>query len=219
MRPGSFVVRILIVLGVAAGVTIGISRVTSRSVVSYSATANLSVPRPEPLQRKDPEGIIDGARNPEKIPDRVAYTLLLRFLSNRKTEIEKNTARTYLRMIFGCELCPESSSTKQQRRASKENAEKLLALAEEFETQITPLDNDARVTRGVGLLNLNEGAKTKLKKLQAKKEDLVTQLMRTFPNRLGSEGAKKLHDFVTQSFKRKVKIHADKQAVTSAILN
>src|SRR5207244_821799 len=48
--------------------------------------------------RQRPE-IIDGAANPELIPDRVAYSLLFRLIANRKTAEEKSHIRAYIRQI------------------------------------------------------------------------------------------------------------------------
>jgi hypothetical protein len=203
----SLVVRIFVFLAVVAVLAIAISRVTSRSAVSYSAAATVSIPRLESIQRQDPPEIIDGARNPEKIPDRLAYTLLFRFLSNRKTEIEKNTARTYLRMIFGCDVCPDSTGTKQQRVAAHANITKFLKIAEEFESQIQTLDRDARETRGPGQQFLNDTARGKLKKLDADKGELVKRTMAVIKSRLGPEGSQRLHDYLLGPFKRRIKIH------------
>src|SRR6267142_1177356 len=130
MRSRLFVVLLTIVVSVV-GITIVISRGTKGS--SAESLTNPALPRiPAKPREQDPENIIDGAQNPEKISDRLAYTLLFRFLAGRTTEAQKNSARSYLRMVFGCDTCPDKSMTKEQRAAAHANIEKLLAVAEDF---------------------------------------------------------------------------------------
>src|SRR6266576_270993 len=144
MKPRLFVALIITILVAATALTSVISWVTNGSVaLSHSDASGVTVRHPEPSRPQDPVEVINGARTPERIPDRVAYTLLFRFLSNRRTNAEKNRARSYLRMIFGCDVCPESSITKEERAASLANIEKLLAVVKEFESQIQPFDTEA----------------------------------------------------------------------------
>ncbi|MFN2454315.1 MAG: hypothetical protein ABR577_08855, partial [Pyrinomonadaceae bacterium] len=58
--------------------------------------ASASVVKP-PSSKVDKPGTIDGAKNPEMIPDTLAYTLLFDLLSNRHTEVEKGRAKAYIR--------------------------------------------------------------------------------------------------------------------------
>jgi len=208
MRARLFLVLVITVLVAATGLTTVISRGTKRSS-THIGTSNVPAP-PAKSSAQDPEEVIDGDKSPDKIPDKVAYTLLLRFLGDRKTEAEKSSARSYLRMIFGCDNCPGTSMTKEQRAAAQANIEKLLAIAQNFESQIFPVDNEARKIREMGIPNLDQLAKTRLRKLQAKKEEVVKQIMADLPARLGPEGAGKLHGFITEQFKRRVKLHLSK---------
>jgi hypothetical protein len=213
MRSRLFLGLIIVTLVTATALTSVVSRITNGSAVTHSVVLNPPASRPDAGQKQDPDEIVDGAKNPEKIPDRLAYTLLLRFLANRKTALEKNAARSYLRLIFGCSTCPGASSTKAERMASEANIEKFLAIARDFEAQVQPLDDEARQTRGTGPQYLSETSRAKLKQLQANKEEMVSRLIATFHSRLGQEAAGKLHEFVTQKFKRKVKINLATQKI------
>src|SRR2546425_12436657 len=44
-------------------------------------------------------GTIDGSVNPEMIPDRIAYLLLFRFVSNRQEGTDKQRIRAYVRQM------------------------------------------------------------------------------------------------------------------------
>ena len=205
MRPRLFVVLLTIVVS-----AVGISAVISRGTKGSSAKSPTSRALPRILAKpteQDPENIIDGAQSPEKIPDRLAYTLLLRFLSGRTTEAQKNSARSYLRMVFGCDTCPDKSMTKEERAAAHTNIEKLLAVAEDFDAQNRPTDDQAKkITERTGL-NRDSSVRTQLRSLQMKKESLVARIMASLADRLGPDGAGKLHRFITEQFKRRVKIH------------
>jgi hypothetical protein len=209
MRSRSFVVFLVTAVVAATGLTTAISRGTRESIAkdnrpvgTSNVAASLTV-----SSAQDPEEVIDGEKAPDKIPDKVAYTLLLRFLANRKTEAEKNSARSYLRMIFGCDTCPDKSMTKEQRVAAHANIEKLLAAAEDFDVQNRPFDDQAKKIRERAGSNRDLSVRTQLKNLQTKKEALVTQIMSSLPDRLGADGAERLHRFITEQFKRRVKIH------------
>lgn len=44
----------------------------------------------------NPPGTIDGAVNPELIPDAIAYSMLFRLISDRQTEAERKSIQSYL---------------------------------------------------------------------------------------------------------------------------
>lgn len=77
---------LLIVITVAGSNMLGKSniRATNAAVISTDT---------KPLD--DPPGTINGAINPELVPDRIAYTLLFRLISNRQTDEEKGRIRAY----------------------------------------------------------------------------------------------------------------------------
>src|SRR5215216_5276565 len=99
-------------------ITTASSNTSKNPVVSKAPTV---MPLPQ-----DPTGTIDGATQPDMIPDRVAYSLLFRFLSGRNTEDEKNRARAYVRMIFGCKDCRTQKETPEQKAAAQAEVEAFL---------------------------------------------------------------------------------------------
>jgi hypothetical protein len=49
------------------------------------------------VQQESPN-MVDGSKNPELIPDRIAYALLLRLIANRRTEQDKGARRLVARL-------------------------------------------------------------------------------------------------------------------------
>lgn len=136
------------------------------TVVVQSAKNNGSTPHKIPdnsvpkaqLQGSvaDMPGTIDGAKNPELIPDHVAYSPLFKFLCGRKSETEKNFARTY---IAHMDLA---------------NPERLLAVADEYERKVGALDRQAKQTKKV--YGSSQNAKAQLRALQSKRWQLSLRL-------------------------------------------
>jgi hypothetical protein len=216
MRSKLFMV--LLLLAVAVGGT-GIVTVKSRGIREAPAGVAALAPQPvaQPVaQQPDPDGVIDGAKNPEKVSDQVAYSLFLRFLSGRKTEEEKNRARAYLKMVFGCHTCRDEAMTAEERQAAQAGIEKLLAAAEEYERRVGPLDEEAKKVKERGGPSLDSSAKVQLKDLKRKKEALVNQLIASLPARLGASGAGRLNRFMRDHFKRRVKINPARDANQAA---
>lgn len=132
----------------------------------------------------DSPGTIDGAKNPELIPDHVAYSLLFRFLAGRRTETEKNFGRSYIsHMRLG-------------------NAERLFAVADEYQRRVGALDQQAKEIRKTYGLN----AKAQLRALQAQKVATVTEICDSLASQLGPKAAEKVRAHVNERIKRKVKI-------------
>jgi len=95
----------------------------------------------------DQSGAVDGASNPELIPDHVAYLLLFRFVAGRNTDAERNRIRDYLRFAgLGCQTCNAQASS-----TSTDDAEidSLIAAAEEAEETVTILRNAATRVRRI----------------------------------------------------------------------
>jgi hypothetical protein len=74
------------------------------AVSTSKATIDASNDHPTTVQQQ-PEIIIDGQLNPEKIPDHEAYSILFRLIARRETEAEKQRIRFYLRQALGCNDC------------------------------------------------------------------------------------------------------------------
>lgn len=205
--------KLLAVLLVAACVAAaGVSTANSTSVSENKAAPAESAPKVRAALPQDPEGTIDGAKNPEKISDRAAYSLLFRFLSGRKTEAEKNRARAYVRMVLrgaGC-VAPGASE--------EAHIDSILAAAEDFNRRVSVMDRQAKEVKG-NRFDRSPEKLSKLKGLQKQKDALVMEVVATLPGRLGPEVAEKLRGHMNSVFKRKMKIKPSKQqgAPTGAV--
>src|SRR5260370_28234849 len=60
----------------------------------YPSTADA---RPVPTNLPEQQGTIDGAVNPELIPDDVAYSLFLNFLAAHQSPDQKNSMKAYFK--------------------------------------------------------------------------------------------------------------------------
>jgi acetylornithine deacetylase/succinyl-diaminopimelate desuccinylase-like protein len=197
-------VLIITLIATSLAITTASSK-TSKNPVAAKAptapTASTTTPLPQ-----DPTGTIDGATQPDRIPDRVAYSLLFRFLSGRNTEDEKNRARAYVRMIFGCRDCGSQKETPEQKAAAQVEVEALFSIASDFEKHVGALDRQAREIKGQSGAKLDKESRIKLGQLKAQKDTFVDSLMASLPNRLGASGVAKLRRFIKEEFKQKVKI-------------
>lgn len=172
---------------------------TSKNPVVSKAPATTPLPQ-------DPTGTIDGATQPDMVPDRVAYSLLFRFLSGRNTEDEKNRARAYVRMIFGCKDCRTEKETPEQKAAAQAEVEAFLSIAADFEKHVSALDRQARETKGPVGAKPDVEARKKLGQLKKQKDSFVDGLVASLPSRLGASAVAKLRRYMKEEFKQKVKI-------------
>jgi len=201
-------VKLLAVLLLAATLTtIGISSTTSMRAHETTkempaATAAAVSNAPTNPVGQIPEQLIDGSKNPEKVPDRVAYSLLFRFLSGRKTDEEKKRARSYLKMVFSCSDCKDSAVL--ENNEAQINA--VMAAAAEFEKRVEVLDLQAKVLKDRAGAQTGKEDKIKLSKLQKQKESLVDEISASLPGRLGEKGTQKMRQFVKEHMKSKIKI-------------
>lgn len=171
------------------------ARNSPQPIANSKAFLNLSSPRSA--------AVVDGASNPELIPDQVAYTLLFRLLSDRHTAEEKNAARSYLKMTFGCGDCNEE----QQRRADRQiNA--FLVVVKQFEQRVGNLDRQAQELQDLNGPNPSRDVLAQLNELESQKEAIVSQLIDSLPNHLDEDGMTKLHRHLNGRVKPKVKMTA-----------
>lgn len=203
---------LLLVVTTVGGLGFATATTSSKSA-AVSAKAPAGAPPAPAQETPDEPGTIDGAKNPEQVSDQVAYSLLFRFLSNRKTEEEKQRARAYLRMVFGCKDCGTARETPEQRAETEEQVNAFLALAAEFEKRVGVLDQQAKAAKEARKVNpTSAAAKTQLLGLQKKKEALVNELVGSMSDRLGGKAADKVRRFLGEEFKQKVKIRPARKA-------
>lgn len=205
----------------AFGVAAAMSKADeSRAGKGAAGAAGPVQPAPPPPQQGGPDAsTVDGSKTPELIPDHVAYSLLFRFLSERKSADEKERGRAYLKAMFGCSHCGDHKERPES--LSNDQMEALLAAAQEFGRQVSELDKRALRIRyqippeqgDVDLSGLrgqqpplpDAAAKAELARLQKEKEALTVRMAASLPARLGKDGAGKVQQFVRDVFKRKIK--------------
>jgi hypothetical protein len=144
--------------------------------------------------KKGQQSVIDGADNPENIPDRVAYSLFLRMISGYKNETEKRYVEAYI---------------EQMGIANKADAQALLAVAMEFKRRADDIEAEAKKARQ----RLNESAtgreaaQATLRQLRLKRDSITDDIMSNLPRRLSQDGEAKVRRFINEQVKRKVRMH------------
>jgi len=85
-------------------------------------------------------------------------------------------------------------------------ADKLIEAANEFNTRVGSLDQQANEIKNRTWPNPDAATMARLTELHGKKEALVTEIVSSLPARLGEQTAGKLRQHVTDHLKRKMKI-------------
>ncbi|MFN2454088.1 MAG: hypothetical protein ABR577_07685 [Pyrinomonadaceae bacterium] len=186
-----FSILLLVALALSAlGIVLAMSRnAASKNTVITPESANSAHP--------DPPGTIDGAKNPEMIPDTLAYTLLFDLLSNRHTEVEKGRAKAYIR----------------QAGIEGADVDALLTAAEEFRQRAGALDAQAaslNIRSHTEHPALSQNDVAQLKQLEKQRESLAEEVIASLPRRLSADGMGKLRQHVNERVKRKTKIFPDR---------
>lgn len=128
---------------------------------------------------------VDGAANPEKIPDEVAYSVFFRMISGRQTEAERRHIMSYLRQI-GLEDADSNA---------------LIIAAEEYRQLAGVLDNQA------SQITLHQPPdKKRLKRLVKQKEAMVKDVVGSLRYRLSKDGLEKVRQNVDGRVKRNTTI-------------
>lgn len=182
---------LLILIGifaVAAALAVGGSG-TGKSKSSKSI-AKTKTPQGRVVQ-PDPPGTIDGAVNPELIPDHAAYTVVFRSLALREdTDFERRRATSWA----------------QGAGLDEERADALLTAANEFQQRVSALDQQVREIKDRTWPKPSAEVMAQLTDLQRQKEEIVGEIVASLPVRLGEEGAEKLRQRVNNHVKQKMKI-------------
>lgn len=157
---------------------------------------------------QEPRGTIDGARNPELIPDHVAYLLMFRFIAGGQTAGTRERIEPYIRQIgLGdqeCSSCPRRRNF--EDRDADINA--LLAAADEFQQRVGALDNQVIEIKRRNWPNPSPEVMAQLTRLQRQKEAIVMEIMASLPGRLSAEGMDRLRVHINERVKRRIKMNA-----------
>jgi hypothetical protein len=162
---------------------------SSATQTATPATQQPAVPPP------DPPGTIDGAKNPEVIPDEVAYRMIVLAVAEpaNATDFAKQRARGKLNPIG----------------LSEDDTTAFLGLLAEYQTKANALDK--QVAEVYVRAPIPDTASTDYKQLLAlgkQKNQLVMNAVSAIPARLSEEGLEKLRLYLPQA-KKGMKIIPD----------
>jgi len=175
----SLLVMVIVAIALVAGTSMNITG-TSKNRVNAAA-------------RKQPADTIDGAKNPEKIPDHVAYSLLFDLIAGRPTEAEKNRIRSYIRQM-GLEGA---------------DVDALIAAAEEYYNRESVLGQQADEIKARTHPNhspLASQEKQELKRLQKRQEGIANEIAASLQYRLSADGLAKVRQHIKERVKRKTRM-------------
>jgi len=147
-------------------------------------------PLADHLDHVEAIAVIDGEKNPELIPDVVAYSLVFRLVAGRQTEEEVQRIRAYVRRIG----------------LSEAGIDAFLRMVEEFHQQVSVLDRQAREIQEHNRPRPGPSALEQLRRLQHQKDTILTAIIANLPARLEVAEAEKVQKFVREHVKRRVKI-------------
>lgn len=174
------IVFALAVVALAGGLT---QSLTNKA----EAVASTSNPQETGDTSADPPGTIDGAKNPELIPDEVAYSLFFKFLSDRHSEEEKNNMRAYIK----------------QSALDGVNVDALLAVGDEFKKKAAVVDAQAKALRDA---NPNQPDERAANTFREQYKAISMELIASLQARLGANGAAKVREHIVGRVKSRVKI-------------
>ncbi len=146
---------------------------------------------PPPVGQSDPPGTIDGSKNPELIPDTVAYRLVLLAIAEPENATNAQQAR-FRAKIAGARL-------------GEDDIQMLLGIVGPFQNQM-----DALTTQAMQILTRDPlpfpGTPDyqSLTGLSKQREPIFNQAMSALPARLSADGAARLQAYV-ESAKRGMK--------------
>lgn len=156
---------------------------------------------------------IDGAVNPELIPDEVAFTMMFRVIGNRQTQEEKDSIRSYLRQAgLGCQTCQLPNSQKKQQQpttAEEPDIDAVVSLADEFWQRVSVLDEQVKQIKDRTWPNPSQEVMSQLQQLEAQKQSIVAEIVASIPTRLSADAVAKLQNHIDTKVKPNVKIFPD----------
>lgn len=167
----------------------------------------------------DEPGVINGAKNPQLIPDQVAYSLLFRLVSGAQNAEAKMRVRSYVKQMVGeCSNCPGEEATKDKNKRKEQDTNAFVTTAYEFQQRVSVLDQQAIEIKKLNWPNPSPEVMARLSQLQRQKEVIVAELMASLPKRLSASGANKLRSHVSERVKRNMKMRVkDKQGDTPSL--
>lgn len=193
---------IVLLLTIIVVITMGVIIVTPSKVSMKTASVPPATPATGMQDEQDPPGIVNGKDNPDLIPDRVAYSLIFRLISEHQGEAEKAHIRAYVRHLgLGKQACKKCSAS-----SDEADVDALIAVANEFKQRVGTLDGQAKELRSRHRETLPSAVKGQLAQLQRRKDAVVVEMIAVLPKRLSANGLRNLRGRVRERVKSHVKM-------------
>lgn len=183
------ILLLTVIVGIVAVATLA-STSSKKPIAVPHNLANVTQPHPASL--------IDGATNPQRIPDRVAYSLVFTMIASHRTEPEQNRIRAYIR----------------QMGLSDADSTALIAAAQEYALRVGVTDNQANsiiMRYHPAHPPLSSEDKNHLEKLNKQRKAIVNDVAASLARRLSADGFVKVRQYINEHVKRKTKITSDEE--------
>lgn len=187
-----------------------VARLETQAVAAQSPlpVGQQVIPPPHPPNHTRP--FVDGATNPDGIPDEVAYRLFLRMLMTPVADTKSAAMqRSYIRHVLrtGAVLLDashtdhagEDCATHQHSSPTVDEIESVIRFVQSYEPALRDLDRTSRMKRERGDLIGAQGT-------ARDRDDLVLRVMETLPGRVSAQTAEKLHAFARHHVRKNTKI-------------
>lgn len=211
MKPKVLVVLLLALAISSLGIVTATSKSVAENINKSTNGSALSAPKIPVISRlqdlPDEPGVINGAKNPQLIPDQVAYSLLFRLVSGTQDAEAKKRIRSYVKQMVGeCSNCPGEEATRDKNKKKEQDTDAFITIANEFQQRVGVFDQQVIEIKKRNWPNPSPEVMAQLTQLQRQKEAIVDELMASLPKRLSSKGVDKVRSHISERVKRNVKM-------------
>ena len=155
----------------------------ARAQQNLTPAASAPASAPPQVAQPDPPGTIDGAKNPELIPDEVAYRLVLLAMAEPENATDAQKAR------FQAKVAPAG--------LDENDIQALFGVLAPFQTQVDSLSaQSSQILARDPIPPSGSPDYQQLVQLGQQKDTALAQAIGALPARLSSDGATKLQAFV-----------------------
>lgn len=140
--------------------------------------------------RLDPPGTVNGAENPTKIPDEVAYSLAFRLIEKHRFDNKDKRLQGYFKLI-GLDDSDKKS---------------LLLAADEFQERVGRLDKQAAEIKNKTWPRPDSSVMAQLTELENQKKAIVIAITSRMLSRMSTNGSLRLQQHVNNHVKSKIKM-------------
>lgn len=169
--------------------SLGIRTVSFRALAGQTtpATTGGTAATQQPIPQPDPPGTIDGAKNPELIPDAVAYRLLFLAVAEPENATDEQKARARGKM--------------NPAGLSETDVEAFLLLLAQFDQGMTAINAQISKIRDRNPLALSplSADGQQVVQLTSQSNQLVSDTIAALPEKLSEDGLVRLHEYLQQA--------------------